>query len=375
MTLRRACLLFLPLAVMSSPVAAKERLELGARVLVDADYYQSFWSSDDDNSNSELYLRNARVEMEYDFPAGWEAVLQVDAEANTDGNDVDLGTTYLRYTKWNFADITLGKMKEPLGMERNTSSAKLMTIEGAMMSRAFTPGKSWGVHLFHANKRRRWALAAVVEDDQDEDYDEDNPVALTGRFTWSPINTKQQTLQLGASASIRDWNKNTFRIRSRAEVDSADKVVRSAEFIADQQGVMGLEGVWRSGSLQVQGEYMLTRVEELNGPDWDYSGYYITGSYLLTGEQRKFKKGEFRSLKPRSASGAWELVTRYSYMDVRERGLGSKAAVYTIGLNYYYRRDLKLMLAFLHPDISGSARHDDPEGNAVSMRLQYLFAR
>jgi len=373
MILYRAYLLFLALAVVGSTVAAKERLELSARLLVDADYYESFWSRGDDNSNAELYLRNARIEVEYDFPAGWEAVLQVDAEANSDGSDVDLGTTYLRYTQWKFADITLGKMKEPLGLERNTSSAKRMIIEGAMMTRAFTPGKSWGVHLFNANKRRRWALAAVVEDDQDNDYKEDSRTALTGRYTWSPINTKEQTLQVGASASIRDWNKNRFRIRSRAEIDSADTVVRSAEFIADQQAVAGLEGVWRDGSLQVQGEYMFTRVEEVDGPDWDYSGYYIMGSYLLTGEQRQFKKGEFRSLKPLAASGAWELVARYSYLDVRERGLGSKAAVYTLGVNYYYRRDLKLMLAFLHPDISGSVRHDDPDGNAVSMRLQYLF--
>lgn len=373
MNLRRAWWLLLPLAVVSSAVVAKERLDLSARVLVDADYYQSFWSRDDDDSNGELYLRNARIEMEYDFPAGWEAALQVDVEADSDGSDVDLGSTYLRYTQWKFADITLGKMKEPLGMERNTSSARLMTIEGAMMTRAFTPGKSWGVHLFDANKRRRWALAAVVEDDQDNDHKEDSPTALTGRYTWSPINTKEQTLQVGGSASIRDWNKNRFRIRSRAEVDSGDKVVRSADFIADQQTVLGFEGVWRNGSLQVQGEYMLTRVEELNGPDWDYQGYYITGSYLLTGEQRKFKKGEFLALKPQAASGAWELVARYSYLDVRDRGLGSKAAIVTLGVNYYYRRDLKLMLALLHPDISGSVRHDDPDGNAASIRIQYLF--
>ena len=93
---------------------------------------------------AELYLRNARIEIGYDFPAGWEATMQVDAEANSDGSDVDLGSTYLRYSKWKPADISLGKMKEPLCMERNTRSAKLMTIEAAYMSRAVTPCKGWG---------------------------------------------------------------------------------------------------------------------------------------------------------------------------------------------------------------------------------------
>jgi phosphate-selective porin OprO/OprP len=370
---RRSWLLPLSLIASSTSMAAGEGLEVSGRVLLDADYYESFWSSDGDDSNSELQLRNARLQLDYDFPRGWEAKLQVDADADSDDSDVDLGSTYLRYTKWDIADITLGKMKEPLGMERNTGSAKLLTIEGAMMTRAFTPGKGWGLHLFNANKRRRWALAAVQEDDQDNDYSEDEPVAITGRYTWSPLNTAEETLQLGGSASLRDWNKNSYRIRNRAEVDSADAVVRSAEFKADQQAVLGLEGVWRRDSMQLQGEYMFTRIEEVDGPDWDYSGYYVTGSYLLGGEQRRFRDGEFRSLKPRSASGAWELVARYSYLDVRERGLGSKASVTTLGVNYYRGRNLKLMLAFLHPDISGSVRHEDPDGNALSMRLQYLF--
>ena len=102
-------------------------------------------------------------------------------------------------------------------------------------------------------------------------------------------------------------------------------------------------------------------------------GYYVTASYLLSGEHRELTKGKLRSVKPGSDSGAWELVTRYSYLDVRDRGLGSKASVTTLGLNYYYKRHIKVMLAYLHPDISGSVRHDDPEGDAVASRGQLLF--
>ncbi len=241
------------------------------------------------------------------------------------------------------------------------------------MTTAFTPGKSWGLRLNDANKRRTWSLAAVVEDDEDDDYDEDEPIALTGRFTLSPIHTDEQTLQFGLSGSWRDWNENTFQIRERAEISSADNVVRSAEFDADNQLVIGLEGAWSRKSLLLQAEYMATRVEESDGPDWDYDGYYVTASYLLSGEHRELTKGKLRSVKPGSDSGAWELMTRYSYLDVRDRGLGSKASVTTLGLNYYYKRHIKVMLAYLHPDISGSVRQDDPDGDAVSARLQLLF--
>jgi phosphate-selective porin OprO/OprP len=362
--------------VLASVVATadeKERLKVSGRALVDADHYQSFWSRDADNSNTNLEVRDARLQIEYDFPKGWEGKLQIDGTADSNGSDLDYGSVYMRYTKWKFADITLGRMKEPLGMERNINASKLITIERSMMTDAFTSNKSWGVHLFDANKSRRWALAAVVEDDQDNRYDEDAPMAISGRYTRSPINTEEQTLQLGASASLRDWQDNTFRIGSRAEVASADRVVRSAEFDADQQTTVALEGVFRHKSWQLEGEYMATQVEQVNGTDWDYSGYYISGSYFLTGEQRRFRKGEFRKLRPLTSSGAWELVARYSYLDVRDRGMGTKASVTTLGVNYYLGRKVKLMLDYLHADSSGSVYHNDPDDDAISARLQLTF--
>ena len=105
--------------LLSTPtLAEKERLQISGQILVDADYYESFWSKDGDSSTTRAELRNGRIQLNYDFPAGWEAKLQINTEADSDGSDVDLGSTYIRYTNWKFADITLGKMKEPLGMER-----------------------------------------------------------------------------------------------------------------------------------------------------------------------------------------------------------------------------------------------------------------
>ena len=356
--------------------AEKERLKIGGQVLMDVDYYQSFWDKNGSGSDTNLELRNGRIQFTYDFPAGWEAKLQVNAEADSSGSDVDLGSTYIRYTKWSVANITLGKMKEPLGMERNTRSARLVTIEDSMMTTSFTPRKNWGVRLNDATKRRTWSIAATVEEDNDNDndgYKEDEPIALTGRFTFAPIHAEEQTLQFGISGSWRDWNENTFQIRNRAEVASADRVVRSAEFAADNQTVIGLEGAWSRNSLLLQAEYMATRVEEVDGPDWDYDGYYFTASYILTGEHRKLSKGKLGTVKPKGNSGAWEVESRYSYINLRDRGLGAEASITTVGINYYYRDDIKVMLAYLYPDIAGSVTSDDNGGHAVSARIQVVF--
>ena len=136
----RYSLAVLSLCVACPGLAEKQRLELSGQLFLDADYYGSFWSKDGDNSNTEAQVRRARFQLDYDFPRGWLAKLQADGEMNSDDSDLELGSAYLRYTRWDFADITLGKMKEPLGLEQNTAAARLMTIEGAMMTTAFTPG-------------------------------------------------------------------------------------------------------------------------------------------------------------------------------------------------------------------------------------------
>ncbi len=365
--------LYLLLALLPAlGVAAKEeRLEVGAKLLLDGDQFDSFWSREGDSNNQEWMVRLARIQFDVDMPKKWEAKLQLNGALDDNDPDAEVGSAYFRYGGWDGADITLGRMKEAQGLERNTSAAKLQTIERSMMTTAFTSNKSWGVHLFDANDTRRWALSAVVEDTQNTDFEEDPPVAVVGRYTWSPINDDEQTLLFGGSASWRDWNDNTFRVRSRAEVGSADSVVRSAEFIAEQQMVVGIEGLWRRGGVQLQGEYMATRVEERGGPDWDYDGYYLTASYLVGGTQRRFRKGEFRSLRPKAS--AFEAVARYSYLNVRQHGLGSKASVSTLGLNYYYGRHWKFMLAYLYPDISGSVTHPSPDGDALSLRVQLSY--
>jgi len=66
-------------------------------------------------------------------------------------------------------------------------------------------------------------------------------------------------------------------------------------------------------------------------------------------------------------------VARYSNLDARDHGLGSVASVTTLGVNYYWGAHVKVMLAFLNPEISGSVWHAEPDGNALSMRVQYSF--
>jgi phosphate-selective porin OprO/OprP len=354
--------------------APKKRLEFGGRLLLDADYYDSFWSREDDGTTTDFEVRGTRLEVDYDFPKGWEGNLQINARIDSDDTEVDLGNAYLTYTKFDFADVTIGKRKEPLGLERNTSALRMLLPERSMVTDELTPAKNWGVHLAQADDEFRWAASITVDDDQDDDYEESPPRAVSGKYVWAPLSIESgdsQQLQIGVSGSLREWNENTFQIRNRAEVSSADNVVRSVRFTADRQAIIGIEGLWQRNSLLVAAEYLVTRVEELDGPDWDFSGYQVSASLFVTDDQHLIRNTRFRTVRPKSRSGAWELVARYSYLDAQDRGLGSIASIASIGVNYYFGRHIRVMLAYLHPDIEGSVRHTSPDGNAVTLRLQF----
>ncbi|MEH6591255.1 MAG: porin [Halioglobus sp.] len=343
----------------------KQRLEFSGRVFIDLDRFDAVYSKDAEEENMDGELRLGRVQLDYDFPKGWLGKIQVE----TDGDGVELGSAYLRYTKWDTANITLGKMKEPIGLERNTNSADLWIIEGAMMTTAFTSRKNWGVNFYSATDTRRWAIAATLDDD---DLDTDAPYALSGRYTWTPLANEHQTLQVGGSASWRGGNDSEYQVRERAEVNLADNIVRSAQMIADEQQLIGLEALWLYGSSSLQAEYMATRVSEDGGDDWDYDGFYLMGSYFPGGYQRTLKRGETRRVKP-ADGGMWELVARYGELDVRQNGVGSTASVTTLGANYYVNKDFRVMLNGKYADVAGSVRHDETDGYAVSVRLQLLL--
>jgi phosphate-selective porin OprO/OprP len=51
----------------------------------------------------------------------------------------------------------------------------------------------------------------------------------------------------------------------------------------------------------------------------------------------------------RSGPGAWELVYRYSYVDLNSRGVqGGLYSEHTIGLNWYWNSNIKIQLNYVN---------------------------
>jgi phosphate-selective porin OprO/OprP len=82
----------------------------------------------------------------------------------------------------------------------------------------------------------------------------------------------------------------------------------------------------------------------------------------------------FRSVEPKSRWGAVELALRYSALDLLDENvLGGEQQDFTLGLNWYLNRNLRLMFNFVQvdADLRGTLETDRPR--IYQMRLQAVL--
>jgi phosphate-selective porin OprO/OprP len=114
----------------------------------------------------------------------------------------------------------------------------------------------------------------------------------------------------------------------------------------------GAEAAVVFGPLTVAGEYGRLKVVRNDFADESFSGFYVLGAYMLTGETRPFRGGNFDRVRPfrelgKDGLGAFELAARYDRLDVSNTPVlarrGNEAHSATLGLNWYFNPFAKLM--------------------------------
>ncbi|PXF63845.1 OprO/OprP family phosphate-selective porin [Kangiella spongicola] len=335
-------------------------IKVGGRLQYDMDWFddEAFTGSNDSGSDSEI--RRARLFISGEH-GDWEAKLKADFK---DNGDTKLDDAYIRYNGWDDLALTLGKHKEPFGLEDQTSSKDITAIERTMIINALAPGKNYGASLGSASNDFTWQFGVFDHGDEGGNI----ATGITGRMTFAPIVSKDEVLHLGAGFRQSRLAGNTFSdADQRLEVHTADEKVGSGTIVGESITAYNLELAYASGPFHMQAEYFDGEVDGGVNPDTDIDGYYAQFGYVLTGESRPYSKGKFKRVTPKGSAGAWEVFGRLSHY-----APGSdEADTYTLGLNYYANKAVRIGVNYVNGDMNEGGVNKD--GNAIALRVQYVF--
>lgn len=203
-------------------------------------------------------------------------------------------------------------------------------------------------------------------------------------------------------------NRYPVQLRERPELRvDGTRLIDTGQIDARHVTTGGLELAAQKRQFFVQGEYERIGIDRRNSllSNPHFSGWYVEGGWVLTGERRKFNTGTFafdappvdHPFDPRHGTfGALELALRYSMTDLDYHdgdvgfatpadGIrGGEQKILAAGLNWYLNPVIRFMFDYQHVDIDRLSPNPviymTPVGaeigqsyDAVSVRSQLAF--
>jgi phosphate-selective porin OprO/OprP len=233
---------------------------------------------------------------------------------------------------------------------------------------------------------------------------------VVARAAGQIVSGKDYSLHIGGDAQfliqpphnlIAGSQTLTLSDRPELRIDPTTLVTTGALANVSAAQVYSAEAAATYGPLYFQGEYFWFNVERnavtglppIGAPNLKFQGGYAEASYVLTGETHPYNSasaayGGIAPKDPFSLSsggwGAWEIAGRFSTIDLNDQlasanGVaGGRQNIYTVGLNWYANRNVRLMLNYLHGDIAKQASPTNfadtgAKFDALAMRTQVAF--
>jgi len=242
--------------------------------------------------------------------------------------------------------LSVGKQKEPISMERIMSMVQLPMQERSSVSDALLPSRNFGVVLSGTalNQRMSWA-GGLFNNFIDSGHSIGNTAtAAIGRVTWVPVVSQDEStvVHVGVGARLSNGNQGAQYL-TEPEFNKSPLFVDTSFLDSDGSDQYNLEASWRKGPYWLHAEYVGTEVDSPTNGDLSFSGYHITGSWILSGEMRSynFKSGTLGPV-PVARSvyqggwGAWEVAARFSSIDLTDGPVdGGEMDILSLGLNWW----------------------------------------
>lgn len=271
--------------------------------------------------------------------------------------------------------IAVGKIKEAFAYEMVGDAANLPHSERVLSP--FFVSRNTGVRVTHVlgpDKRMNlsygfandgWDIGSSTH--RGTDY-----FARVSGLAWDDAENGRY-LHLGASYR-HAAAAGAIRYRGRPGSNVASNFVDTGEFPSNGGNHYGLEGLFSWGGFSVLGEYATAAVESQAKGDPRFNGWYLTGSWVMTGEARPYdrKSGYARRVIPTSPWGAPELVVRYSDVDLDDGPVqGGRFTRVDLGVNWWATTRWKFGIDLGRTELDRMGKSGTTD--TVLTRIQWIY--
>lgn len=314
---------------------------------------------------------------------------------------------YLNIHHLDEVQLQIGKFRPPVGYERLIRARFMPTYERSMLDQLI-PARDMGVMLHGKDLlggRIDYALA-VMNGEIASDQDSNKLRDLLGRVAVTPFHGNGfpeclQQLQVGISGST--GKQETAMAPNPLRTPGSIPWLTFASTVrADGPRTRWMpEMTYFYRSLGLTAQYLHMNQEMRSNAtapvvNIPFDGYYFLATYLITGEQRTAYNQLITPLRPfdvrhpLAAPGAWELVARFSHLQLGEqiflpgnlnlanpKNSSAGASELTLGFNWYLNSLVRLQANWEHAwyrsPINLGANASFRQTNAVLVRVQIIF--
>ncbi|MFT0212152.1 porin [Pseudomonas sp. F1_0610] len=379
--------------------------KIGGRIQADYGQFDGVYTKNGKTAN-EAYFRRAILELSGTAYQDWKYVFNLDFAEDGSSKWDEASIAYTGFP----VTIKVGRFDPDFGLEKATSSKWITAIERSMIydyaSWVNDKDDGMGIQLSGTAADMFYASAGVNRPKGKEDANGKNKNTYNIRAVFAPMAEAGNVLHFGINYATRQKLDYDGSIKSRMGVrgTTEDKknghrpvFAKTGEYVDangdkafafNKDSVWGLEAAYAYGPFSAQGEYISRKMGAKSGSgykDRKVEAYNVQLAYTITGEARGYKLdgGKFDSIKPQNSYGAWEVFYRYDDAKVKKADLdtttgefyNTKARGHTLGVNWYANEAIRVSADYLKAktDKHSANANDDRKGDAITMRLQYVF--
>ena len=388
-------------------------LDIRALVQFDTAYYGQGKTPPGIDFSSGSNFRRARLGVQGTLFKDWSYQFIYDfGGSGSEGSAIS--TAFIQYDGLGPVHWRIGAYPTPESFDDTTSASDLLFLERAQptdlaRSIAGSDGRD-GTTLFAYDDNYFAAISYTGDLVQDSAVFDEQQAAV-GRVAYRVYKGDDANFAVGADSTYvfkladtaaGSGSPAALRLRERPELNVDDNSIRlidTGTFDASKFLEWGVEAAGNWHNFYAQGGYfnfdVTRRASAL--PDPSFDGWYLQGSWVLTGEAKPYiaSTGSYGLPKPNAplsfdhgGIGAWELATRYSVLDLNDDagsfGLpaptggirGGEQKIWTVGVNWYPNNAIRFVLDYQHTDVSrlnGAGGDIGAKLDAVSLRTQFAL--